>query len=78
MNCDKIRATYSRNGVFLAPPRVLPHKGFCAACVRELAYCCRCADPDFCVECFDFYKDGILKSTGHTDKKGVPFKELVV
>lgn len=78
MNSDKIRERYSRNGVYLAERRELPHKGFCAACVRELACYCRCPDPDFCVECFEFYKKGILKSTGHSDKHGMPFKELVV
>jgi hypothetical protein len=77
MNADKIRAKYLKNGVPVRSREDIPEKGYCMVCGGAIIHHCRCPDPDFCTVCFDLYKEGILASTGHSNKKGVPLEELI-
>jgi hypothetical protein len=51
-------------------------KCYCAICLKQLKYCCKCPDPDFCETCFDHYQDKIILCSGHFNtKKGFPIFE---
>lgn len=57
------------------PSIVLPVGPYCDACGREIRGCCLNGEPDYCRECFSFYKEYILKGTIQPDKRGWAFSD---
>ena len=47
---------------------------YCDACGREIRGCCRCPEPDYCHECYEYYKDYIEPFSKHTSKMGWAFQ----